>query len=279
MTPEDDSSARRLNRVPISRRAFGQTLGLAGVAGALHGIADAHVTDPATPVDQSAELCDLSAVELAATDPAQGRLGARGDGRPPGADRARQPARQRHRHARRRARDGRRGACRRSDRRAAARSASLHGLPVAHKDLVDTAGIRTTRGSLFYRDTRADARRADRHAHARGRRDHLRQDEHAGVRRRIADVQQRVRRDAQSLRRHQDLRRQQRRRGRGAGVRDGADRRRQRHRRLAAQSRGVLQRRRLASVAGPRAERVDGRGRRSRCRGRWRARSPMWRSS
>src|SRR6187401_3150165 len=28
----------------------------------------------------------------------------------------------------------------------------LHGLPVAHKDLVDTAGIRTTRGSLIYRD-------------------------------------------------------------------------------------------------------------------------------
>jgi amidase len=28
----------------------------------------------------------------------------------------------------------------------------LHGLPVAHKDLVETAGIRTTRGSLFYRD-------------------------------------------------------------------------------------------------------------------------------
>jgi amidase len=30
--------------------------------------------------------------------------------------------------------------------------APLHGLPVAHKDLVDTAGIRTTRGSRFYRD-------------------------------------------------------------------------------------------------------------------------------
>jgi len=29
---------------------------------------------------------------------------------------------------------------------------SLHGLPVAHKDLVDTAGIRTTRGSPFFRD-------------------------------------------------------------------------------------------------------------------------------
>jgi amidase len=28
----------------------------------------------------------------------------------------------------------------------------LHGLPVAHKDLVDTSGIRTTRGSPFYRD-------------------------------------------------------------------------------------------------------------------------------
>ena len=28
----------------------------------------------------------------------------------------------------------------------------LHGLPIAHKDLVDTKGIRTTRGSPFYRD-------------------------------------------------------------------------------------------------------------------------------
>jgi amidase len=28
----------------------------------------------------------------------------------------------------------------------------LHGLPIAHKDLVDTAGIRTTMGSPFYRD-------------------------------------------------------------------------------------------------------------------------------
>ena len=28
----------------------------------------------------------------------------------------------------------------------------LHGLPIAHKDLVDTAGIRTTHGSPFYRD-------------------------------------------------------------------------------------------------------------------------------
>ena len=76
----------------------------------------------------------------------------------------------------------------------------LHGLPVAHKDLVDTAGIRTTRGSPFYRDNVPDARRADRDAHARGRRDHVRQDEHAGVRRRIADVQRPLRRDAESVR-------------------------------------------------------------------------------
>ena len=47
---------------------------------------------------------------------------------------------------------------------------------------------------------RPDARRADRDAHPRGRRDHARQDEHAGVRRRLADVQHGVRRDAQSVR-------------------------------------------------------------------------------
>ena len=32
-------------------------------------------------------------------------------------------------------------------------SGVLHGLPVAHKDLIETAGIRTTKGSPFYRDT------------------------------------------------------------------------------------------------------------------------------
>ncbi len=30
---------------------------------------------------------------------------------------------------------------------------ALHGLPVVHKDLVSTAGIRTTSGSPLYRDT------------------------------------------------------------------------------------------------------------------------------
>ena len=76
----------------------------------------------------------------------------------------------------------------------------LHGLPVAHKDLVDTAGIRTTRGSPFYRDNvpTRDALIVTRirAAGAITRR----QDQHAGVRRRLADVQHRLRRDAQSLR-------------------------------------------------------------------------------
>ena len=77
----------------------------------------------------------------------------------------------------------------------------------------------------------------------------------------------------------QDLRRQQRRRGGGAGLRHAADRRRQRHRRLAAQSRGVLQRGR-ASGRRPAACRASRhRGRRCRWPARWRARSPMSRSS
>ena len=45
--------------------------------------------------------------------------------------------------------DGRCRARRRDDRDGPALGL-LHGLPVAHKDLVDTAGIRTTRGSRFF---------------------------------------------------------------------------------------------------------------------------------
>ena len=55
-----------------------------------------------------------------------------------------------------------------------------------------------------------------------------------------------VRRDAESVRSDEDLRRQQRRRGGRARVRHAADRRRQRHGRLAAQSGQLLQRRRHA---------------------------------
>ena len=132
----------------------------------------------------------------------------------------------------------------------------LHGLPVAHKDLVDTAGIRTTRGSPFYRDNVPTRDALHRDADPRGRRHHRGQDEHARVRRRIADLQYRLRCHAQSVRPDEDLRRQQRRRGDGCGCPDAADRRWQRRRRLAPQSARVLQRRRTAALAGPRAERV-----------------------
>jgi len=45
------------------------------------------------------------------------------------------------------------GAARADEALARGRSVGrLHGLPIAHKDLVDTAGIRTTHGSPFYRD-------------------------------------------------------------------------------------------------------------------------------
>ncbi len=126
----------------------------------------------------------------------------------------------------------------------------LHGLPVAHKDLVPTAGIRTTFGSPFFKDNVPTKDALDRHAHPRGRRDHARQNEHAGVRRWIEHVQPRVRRDAQSVQPHEDRGRQQRRRRGVAHDGHGSDRRRQRHRRIAAQSGGVEQRRRLRPSPG-----------------------------
>ena len=148
----------------------------------------------------------------------------------------------------------------------------LHGLPVAHKDLVDTAGIRTTHGLAVLSRSRADTRRAPGHSNSRGGRGDARQDEHAGVRRRVADLQHGLRRDPQSLRPREDVRRQQRRRRGGAGLRDGAHRRRQRHRGVAAQPGGILQRRRLPAVAG-RVPRDSHRGR--RCR--WRAHGALGR--
>ena len=136
------------------------------------------------------------------------------------------------------------------DARRAARPAGGAQGPAGHRRHPHHARLAVLQGQ------RPDARRADRDAHARGRRDHGRQDQHARVRRRVADVQRRLRCDPQSLRPDEDLRRQQRRRGDGGGVPDAADCRRQRHGRLAAQPTGVLQRGRAASLAGPRAQRV-----------------------
>jgi amidase len=55
--------------------------------------------------------------------------------------------------------DAARAAARAADRRHAAGEPlpPLHGLPIAHKDLVDTAGVRTTYGSPAYRDHVPDA--------------------------------------------------------------------------------------------------------------------------
>ena len=104
----------------------------------------------------------------------------------------------------------------------------LHGLPVAHKDLAETAGVRTTYGSpLFaanvpHRDALVVA------ADGAGGRDQPGQDQRARVRRRLAHRQPGLRRDPQPLRPRPQRRRQQRRRRGGAGrpadrLADGSD--------------------------------------------------------
>jgi amidase len=135
----------------MSRRAFGRTLGIAAVASTVNGLAAPAPAEQSGAVPAEA-LCDLSAVELvarvrrrdvSARDVMTAHL-ARIERINPRvnaivtlvAERALADAA-------------------RADEMTArgAPLGVLHGLPVAHKDLVDTAGIRTTRGSPFYRDT------------------------------------------------------------------------------------------------------------------------------
>jgi amidase len=135
---------------PINRRTFSQALGMAALGGTLHGLvrAASAQSSNAIPAD---ELCDLSAIDLvekmrrrevSARDVMAAHL-ARIERINPRvnaivtlvAERALKDAAQADELTARRAPLG-----------------VLHGLPVAHKDLVETAGIRTTRGSLFYRD-------------------------------------------------------------------------------------------------------------------------------
>jgi amidase len=138
----------------VTRRMFGQTVAMAAVANTLpvfEGAASASGTDQAPAGSRSDELCDLSAIELAARiqrkdvsarEVMAAHL-ARIDRVNPRvnaivtlvAERALADAARADELT---ARGGPLGV--------------LHGLPVAHKDLVDTEGIRTTRGSLFYRD-------------------------------------------------------------------------------------------------------------------------------
>ena len=153
----------------------------------------------------------------------------------------------------------------------------LHGLPVAHKDLVATRrhphDVRLADLSATTSPTK-DALIVD--AHPRGGRDHARQDEHAGVRRRIADVQPGLRRDAQSLRPREDR----------AAAAAAAPRRRSRRAwcrsptAATPAARCAIPRRSATSSASGRRRAAcrtrTARGRRSRRADRWRAR---WRTS
>ena len=67
-------------------------------------------------------------------------------------DRADQPGGERDRHARRRPGDRGRARTPTACAPPGGPLPPLHGLPIAHKDLVDTAGVRTTYGSPSYRD-------------------------------------------------------------------------------------------------------------------------------
>ena len=142
----------------VSRRDFGRLLGAAALSGMLpNAVGGTHGTSggdhDATPrsVDAPDELCDLTAVELAARirrkqlsarEVMETHL-ARIERTNPKinaivtlvADRAMADAKRADEHQ---ARGGTLG--------------PLHGLPMAHKDLVDTAGIRTTNGSTLWRD-------------------------------------------------------------------------------------------------------------------------------
>src|SRR5688572_32254726 len=135
----------------IDRRTFAERLGLAAIAGALHAVPADAAGQGGGGAGRREELCDLSAIELAsrirrkdvsAREVVAAHL-ARIERVNPRvnaivtlvAERALADAA-------------------RADEALARGDAvgPLHGLPVAHKDLVDTAGIRTTRGSPFHRD-------------------------------------------------------------------------------------------------------------------------------
>ena len=145
----------------ISRREFGQILGAAAMSGALPDVSLGTLSDPKTmnahaPSAESSsaaadELCTLTAVDLAARirrkqvsarEVMAAHL-ARIERVNPKinaivtlvADRAMADAAK-------------------ADEQQAKGAAlgPLHGLPVAHKDLINTAGIRTTFGSLYYKD-------------------------------------------------------------------------------------------------------------------------------
>jgi amidase len=139
---------------PITRRAFGQALGTAAVASTLPAfgaMAAAQVRTGATAASSHEEICDLSAVELVARMKRK-ELSAREvmTAHLARIERVNPKVNAIVTLVPERAMAE---AARADDRLARGEAAGvLHGLPVAHKDLLDTAGIRTTRGSPFHRD-------------------------------------------------------------------------------------------------------------------------------
>src|SRR5262245_10913010 len=140
---------------PISRRTFGQALGLGAVAGSLQAFAAGDgppSAGGAQPASAKDELCELSAIELASRIRRK-QVSAR-------EVMTAHLARIEHINpkvnaivtlvAERAMAD----AARADELTATGGTLGvLHGLPIAHKDLFDTAGIRTTKGSRLYRDT------------------------------------------------------------------------------------------------------------------------------
>src|SRR5262245_12309068 len=134
----------------VTRRVFGQTLGMAAMAGSLQRLsADAAAPQPGS--SRADDLCELGAIELVARMRRKD-LSAR-EVMSAHLARIERLNGQVNAIVTLVAERALADAARADD--AMARGGPigvLHGLPVAHKDLVDTAGIRTTRGSPIYRD-------------------------------------------------------------------------------------------------------------------------------
>ncbi len=135
----------------------------------------------------------------------------------------------------------------------------LHGLPIAHKDLTETAGIRTTYGSpatatyvpeenslLVERLHRAGAVPVGK-------------DQRPRTRRRLAHLQPRLRGDGQSVRSDPERRRLEWWSGSSPGRPDDSDRRRFGHGGFVAESRRLQQRGRLPGDAGSGSRTSQGR--------------------
>jgi amidase len=157
MAPDSRDSSNAENDA-ISRREFGLRLGAAAVGGALLSTSDLaaaqlspNVESPVTLPQPVADLCFLPATELAALLRSK-RVSAREvmEAHLAQIDRVNTKVNAIVTLVADRAMAD---AVKADEAMAHGRPLGpLHGLPIAHKDLFDTAGIRTTRGSPFYRD-------------------------------------------------------------------------------------------------------------------------------